>query len=519
MRIATWQRIALVAFSAGLQVVIFPIAGPLPVWRSWLAWIALTPLLLAILVPGKDGRPLSIWQSTHLAYLGGSLFYAGNCYWIYQTMYLYAGVNKPVALVLLLLFSLYLGLYHALFGFLLRLAAGDGRRIGLALLASPFLWVAVELARAHITSFPWDQLGMSQIDHPRLVSVAPFAGVYAVSFLLAAASAVIAAMLLLPRKQWATPATAFVFLLIALFAVPLPRSSAYASQSAVLLQPNGQQNDDRAWTGIGYAQQMQQFIALSEHPPLGPQEQASADVIIWPESPSPLFEQDPRFQAAAAQLARATGSALILGNVARAQSPGQTAVYNSASFFTSEGQPAGRYDKIHLVPFGEYIPFQELLTFARALTANAGDMSPGRERVMFSNQGHRYGVFICYESIFADEVRQFAKNGAGVLVNISDDGWYGDTSAPWQHLNMARMRAIENNRWLLRDTNSGVTATIDPTGKLVASAPRHAETAIRVPFAFVNETTFYTRHGDVFACAVTLIGVVFLCFSQFKRAS
>ena len=152
------------------------------------------------------------------------------------------------------------------------------------------------------------------------------------------------------------------------------------------------------------------------------------------------------------------------------------------------GRFVGRYDKIHLVPFGEYIPFSHLLFFARKLTGKCQSSTRGEDRKVFGSPrraaGHRYGVFICYEAVFAEEVRQFAANGAEVLVNISDDGWYGDTSAPWQHLNIARMRAIENRRWLLRDTNNGVTAAIDPYGRVRQSIPRHEEDALPAQYGF-----------------------------------
>jgi len=189
--------------------------------------------------------------------------------------------------------------------------------------------------------------------------------------------------------------------------------------------------------------------------------------------------------------------------------------YNSAFIIAPDGSRLGRYDKIHLVPFGEYIPFQNLLTFAHKLTGRVGLFTRGTERNAFllatqNQEKHRYGVFICYEAVFADEVRQFARHGAEVFVNISDDGWYGDTSAPWQHLNMARMRAIENRRWLLRDTNSGVTAVIDPYGRVRQSIPRHQTGELEAEFGFRNDLTFYTVHGDVFAwlCVFLSLGMV-----------
>src|SRR5258708_17746495 len=163
--------------------------------------------------------------------------------------------------------------------------------------------------------------------------------------------------------------------------------------------------------------------------------------------------------------------------------------YNSAMIFGADGAHVGRYDKIHLVPFGEYIPFKNLLTFAHKVTGKVSDFSRGREHTVFrlvDQQGrtHRYSIFICYEAVSADEIRHFARNGAEVLVNISDDGWYGDTSAPWQHLNMTRMRAIENRRWLLRDTNNGVTAAIDPYGRGRQSIPRRHADALPAQHGF-----------------------------------
>jgi apolipoprotein N-acyltransferase len=199
--------------------------------------------------------------------------------------------------------------------------------------------------------------------------------------------------------------------------------------------------------------------------------------------------------------------------------------YNSAVIVAPDGARVGRYDKIHLVPFGEYIPFERLLFFAHKLTGKVSKFDRGDAHKVFiltgsNGQRHRYGVFICYESVFADEVREFAQMGAEVLVNISDDGWYGDTSAPWQHLNMARMRAIENRRWLLRDTNNGITAVIDPYGRVRQSIPRHQTDALPAQFTFRSDVTFYTAHGDVFAlaCAALAMGLVGWSVRKLLRA-
>jgi apolipoprotein N-acyltransferase len=190
-------------------------------------------------------------------------------------------------------------------------------------------------------------------------------------------------------------------------------------------------------------------------------------------------------------------------------------VFNSASLVSPTGVWDGRYDKIHLVPFGEYVPFASIFSFAGGLTQAVGNFTHGTSRVPLQADGQKLGVFICYESIFPDEVRQLAKQGAQVLVNVSNDGWYGDSGAWAQHLNQARMRAVENHRWLLRDTNTGLTASIDPYGRVVAHLERKTRSALAAPYALVNATTFYSQHGDWFAylCAIISIGVLITRFS------
>jgi len=246
-------------------------------------------------------------------------------------------------------------------------------------------------------------------------------------------------------------------------------------------------------------------------------------LVVWPESPAPFIEQDARFQQALKSIAHEAQAPLVVGNIGMDYSAEDRSwrTFNSALVVSADGARVGRYDKIHLVPFGEYIPFKNLLFFARKLTGQVSNFSRGTDRKVFilpssNGERHRYGVFICYESVFADEVRPFAQLGAEVLVNISDDAWYGDTSAPWQHLNMARMRAIENRRWLLRDTNNGITAVIDPYGRVRQSIPRHQTDALPARYAFRNDVTFYTAHGDVFGWLCVLLSFVVVAWSGRK---
>jgi apolipoprotein N-acyltransferase len=169
------------------------------------------------------------------------------------------------------------------------------------------------------------------------------------------------------------------------------------------------------------------------------------------------------------------------------------------------------------VPFGEYTPYKPLFFFVGHLLDDLVFV-PGTHRTLLEDGGHRYGVFICYESIFGDDLRNFARTGAEVLVNISDDGWYGDTSAQWEHLDMVRMRAIENHRWIIRATNTGITASIDPYGRVIATLPRSIRSSIDVGFGYRDDMTFYTRHGDWFAWVCAITTIVWLALALGGRA-
>ncbi len=544
MRPVPLRACGLAVLSALLQLLPFPLAGPVPAWRRFFCWFCLLPLLYALGSRDAEGRPLTLSQSSLIGYICGICWFCGNCYWIYQTMFLYGGLPAPVALGILILFSLYLGLYFALFGFcfaLLRTTVSERTAISL----SPLLWVAVELARARVTGFPWDLLGYTQVDSAFFTRLAPWTGVMGLSLVVAAVNAV---WLWTPKhalqQGWVRPLRMSV--LIAVFAAGFsskpPRYTPTAT--AVLLQDNlrvGAEAHESSASASEMPSETQShmladFSARTLNPARAPQlseigsasENASRQaspkasnlsgdalsprIILWPEAPTTFMSADPQFRAAVGQVARAAQAPLVVDAVGQGTVPnhgGHFDEFVSASFFLPDGAFAGRYDKMHLVPFGEYTPYKQLFFFAGHLLDGL-NFVPGTERRLFSVDGHRYGVFICYESIFGDEIREFAASGAQVLVNLSDDGWYGDTSAPWEHLDMARMRAIENRRWLLRDTNTGFTASIDPAGRIVSCMPRHIRGAIEVPFGYKEELTFYTRHGDWIGwlCAIAVTGVL-----------
>ncbi len=515
MRAISKPAWGLAAASGILQALVFPQPS-----LAFLSWVALAPLLLALAPKGKQGEAspsetvesLSPMQGFLLGYASGVIWYLGSCYFIFHVMHKYGGLPAPVAAVLLALFCLYLALYHGVFGALFVLLArtpalGGGRAIALA----PVLWVAVELARTRVTGIPWNLLGTAQVDNIPLARLATVTGVYGVSFAIVLVNAAFAVAFLLPRARRRVMQVAAVGAALALQAGVLAKPEpAAATHMAVLVQQNLPTDDSVAWTAEKFAATLDDFRALSR----SGAEQASLPreprLIVWPESPAPFFGVDPNFRRPVSALAVETGAWVLTGNLGTrpsAQRERDSEVLNSASMVSPQGEWTARYDKIHLVPFGEYVPFQKLLGFARALTSEVGDFARGSERTVFTLDGKKLAVFICYESIFPDEVRQFAAGGAQAFVNISNDGWFGETGAPGQHLNMARMRAIENRRWVLRATNTGITASIDPDGRVVARAERNQRLALPAPYAFVSGTTLYTRHGDWFAYACAIIAV------------
>jgi apolipoprotein N-acyltransferase len=539
MRSIHFSAWLLVALSALLQILIFPLPG-----LYILSWFALAPLVLAVLHARPAGeleidgsvklRAASPGQAFLLAYVCGVLWFAGTCYWIFGTMRQFGGMSTPLALLALFLFCLYLGLYLGLFGLLLGLMAGPGRDNRRALVAAPFLWVATELARTRITGFPWNLLGTAQVDNVPLCRIATWTGVYGISAEIVLVNVAVAAAFLVPRQKRAA------LLVAALAAAAVLQSGqlvepppAVGNREALLVQQNipiavrwspdyfdRTLNDLTSLTLKSVADSAAQ--ASTGQAPSGQSSTTKPDLIIWPESPAPFYTSDPRFRTAISEMARRAGTWVVTGSIGTApatKSGAHELIFNSAVIVSPRGEWTGRYDKVHLVPFGEYLPFPSLFSFAGGLSKEVGEFEPGGSRVPLDATDEKLGVFICYESVFPDDVRQFASQGAQVFVNISNDGWYGDSGAWSQHVNQTRMRAIENERWVLSAANTGLTGSIDPYGRMVVRAPRKDRTTLVAPYALTYVTTFYSRHGDWFAmlCAIISLGALVERFAFSKN--
>jgi apolipoprotein N-acyltransferase len=460
-------------------------------------------------------------QGFLLGYVCGIIWYAGTCYWIYDTMRQYGGLSTAEALLALFLFSCYLGLYHGLFGLLVCLLAGSGRDFRRPLVIAPFLWVAVELARTRITGYPWNLLGIAQVDNLALDRIAGSTGVYGISFEIALVNVALAAAFLVPREKRSALLVAALAAAAVLQAGRLVDAPpAKADHAALLVQQNIPVGVD--WTSATQQQTLNGLTALTEKS-VANSAGVKVDLVVWPESPAPFLTNDAGFRQSVSAMTRNTTSWTVVGAIGSSPAAGTNAqpssLFNSAALISPQGEWTARYDKIHLVPFGEYLPFPSIFSFAGGLTKEVGEFQRGASRSPLDAGDQRLGLFICYESIFPDEVRQFSNNGAQVFVNISNDGWYGDSGAYAQHLNQTRMRAIENNRWLLSATDTGVTAAIDPWGRVVAQIPRKERTALLAPYGLTSVTTFYARHGDWFAfgCAIISLGALLSRFTFLKK--
>lgn len=468
--------------SAALLVLVFPQFD-----LVWLAPAALTPLLIAC---ARERRWL--WRFA-FGYAAGVVYWFGLCNWIAWTLAHHAGVNDVAAWLLFALFCLakaaQMGVFAALGGVLWRSK--------FALPAIAALWVAIEWTHSY-TGFEWLNLGNAGSDMSFPLRLAPITGVWGISFVFALLSAGVASLILRrPRLQ-----ILWMLLLPTLFFLPDVPAQQRGDASAILVQPNI--DDEADWTPELLRSTEQQLTFLSLSPVVGGGEKT--DLIVWPEMPAPFYDTDPEFLGMVASTAKTAHAAVLTGIVAHAP---DGAPLNSALLMGANGNAISRYDKVNLVPFGEFVPWPFGLA-TRKVSSEAGDFKAGKRIVVSPLDSHRIGVFICYESVFPSYIRQFAASGAEALFNISNDSWFGKSQARYQHLRIVRMRAAENSRWILRATDNGITAAIDPAGRVVRAAQEYTELSARLRYRYRRDLTFYTKHGDWFVLVCALIAAATL---------
>jgi len=481
-------NLILALFSSALLIVCFPRFN-----LTWLAPVALAPLLVAA---ARESRPMRRFL---LGWAAGAVYWFGVCYWIRIVLAVHAEMSNGQAWAMFVLFCIAKALHMAFF----TLLAGILMRRWWAVPAVAALWVAIEVTHGPL-GFAWLAVGNAGVDMGIPMRLAPFTGVYGLSFIFLMMSTALAlAVLRRPRMEllWLTP----ILLLILLPAMPAPEAG---KEAALLVQPNISETEE--WTSDTLTQTIREQAALTlrgdlehtGHPP---------SILVWPEVPAPFYyDDDVQFREYTDHLARMSNAYLLLGTVSHTASG---APLNSAELISSAGSPVSRYDKVNLVPFGEFVPWP-FHYLANKVSSEVGDFAAGKQVVVSSTGSHRIGTFICYESVFPNFVRKFAANGAEVMFNISNDGWFGQSAARQQHLNLVRMRAAENRRWILRSTNDGITAAIDPAGRLRATLPSNIRAALYAGFTYISTLTPYTRWGDWFPAFCVLFTTFCLVASK-----
>lgn len=469
---------------------------------SLLAWIAVALLMLASI----GAKPA---ESLLYGFLHGLVFIPISVPWIDTVMQQYGNIDPWSSAGIFGLLAIRDGIIFSVFSLGVALAARKSRE--LACVLAPFLWVALEFfdARVPIFNFPWDLLGYAASGNLAFLQLTTIAGIYGLSFVVASYGSLLAyAAMERTRRAWtACIATSAILVLIGVcggYFVPASR----ARYTAHLVQTNFPQSESYPsnWMQL-HAAELDEIDRMSV---------AAAKklpgMIVWPEVPAPFSFQDGAFKTLAARVASDSGENFLVGVVDSTQADGKWEAANAAVLLNPSGQRTFTYDKIHLVPFGEYVPLRHLLSFAGRLTADISDFTPGTAYAIGKLPGGTFGVFICYEAVFPGEVRHFAANGAELLITISNDGWFGHSAARPQHLMMARVRAVESRRWLLRDTNNGYTASFDPYGRLVAEMAPDIRGELDAPYDFRSGLTIYARFGDWFAwlCVILSGGLLVL---------
>ena len=467
------------------------------------AWAALAPLIVSVSLRVSAPR-YTAWAAFRLGLSTGMVFFTGALYWTVAVMTTYGGLSTPLAVAASGLLAGYLALYIGLVAVLIGAAV---RRFGIggAWLA-PVFWVGAEWTRGvAFGGFPWVPLGSSQTTVLPVAQLASVTGVYGVSLLVALVGTA-AAVIALTRRRAQLIGAAGAFLLLAAVSVfgamrlsSQPLTSAGTPMRIGLVQgniPQDQKWDDRYRDAI-----IARYMGLSRNAIV-----SGAQVVVWPEASTPFFlNRESALSEPIRRLAMDTRTPFLIGT----DDADGTRIFNAASVIRADGGPGGSYKKIHLVPFGEFVPLKKLLFFIGPLVEAVSDFSAGTEATVLDfGNGARAGVAICYESTYPGLTRAFANNGANLLMVITNDAWFGTSSAAFQHFEMGAMRAIETGRYLVRAANTGITAAVDPYGRVIARAGMFDALSITADVRLLDGTTIYDRIGDLvgwLAAAVTLV--------------
>ncbi|MBI4411185.1 MAG: apolipoprotein N-acyltransferase [Deltaproteobacteria bacterium] len=484
---------------------------------GWLAWIYLIPLFIAL-------HRLYGARRFFASFFSALIFYLGSLYWLIAAMKNFGGLSLWESCGVLFLITLILSFYFAVS---LSLACRIHERTGLPLflLSASFL-MAADFLRTYfpVGGFPWSLPAYSQGAYLPYFQWVDVTGVYGLNFLVYLVNGLLAEIVSAVFRRTEKDHLINRFAILILLAMLSFFGSYWQSRKTEEVSDAGetvqvaliQGNIDQElkWDPKKAQRHLRKYLDLSDRAV-----QDAADLVIWPETAFPytvdlsilsvkqIFDRD------------SFPVPIIFGAVGEwpVVAPAEPMVYNSAFLLGQDMDVRQVYHKQHLVPFGEYVPMREWLTFARRLTTAVGDFTPGNKFTLLENGSLKIGTLVCYEDIFPDLARGFAKTGANLLVNITNDAWYGDSSAQYQHLVFSQFRALENRRPLLRATNTGITAVIDPRGELLNWLPPFKEGILLKRVPLEAQTTLYGVLGDFVGWLSVIFSVAVFGFSLFKR--
>lgn len=503
--------------AASLSSILLSLA--FPTYNLWpLAWVALFPLFFAI----HNKTPL---QSFWIGWFQGIIFYLITLKWIINTMVNYGNLPLFISVPLLILLAMYLALYNALFCFSLSYLS---RQKAHNPLYAAFIWVSLEYLRAHLLSgFPWASLAYSQFKFLSIIQIADITSIYGISFLIVLINALLYLFLdyfycFQSEKTNYTLLKNNFIVAVLLFSITIGygfwRNSYFMdttgkkSLKVALIQGNIEQEhkwDTRFQKQVYNTYQKMTLNAAKKNP----------DLIVWPEAATPFyFPNNQVYKKNLLKLGKKSRSYILFGSPRYEVNQNDITLFNSAFLISPDNKTIGQYDKIHLVPFGEYVPFKKILFFVDKMVTGIGNFGTGIEYFVFSLQDWKFSVLICFEVIFPDLARHFVKNGAEFLINITNDAWFGKSAAPYQHISMVVFRAIENRRPVIRAANTGISGIVDKRGKIKDQTDIFIRAQIIgniIPEK--NYQTFYTHYGDVFAISVLLFTIVFIILKTYGQ--
>lgn len=491
--------------SAALLILSFPNFD-----LEFLTWIALIPFFYSI-----EGKTLK--ASFKLGFLTGFFSFLGILYWVVIAVHRYGNIPLIPSILILFLLVAYLSLYWGVFSFLMQFLR---LKMGLkSLIFIPFLWVTLEYVRSFfLTGFPWANLGHSQYLNLPFVQMAEITGVYGLSFVIMMVNITLYLFLYywpkkaLPKYEiLISISLLLIFYLYGYLRIEMVDRETVGNPPLTIGLVQGNIDQSIKWEESFQRETLNIYEKLSLQVA-----EKKPDLILWPETATPFFFQDAtEYQPLILNIPKKTGAFLLFGTPSYKVEMGKIHHYNSALLISPSGQIIGKYDKIHLVPYGEYVPLGEYIPLG-PLGEGIGNFKPGKEIYNFSLPQGKFGVLICFEIIFPDLCRKFVKQGANFLVTITNDAWFGKTSAPYQHLTMATFRAIENRVFIARAANTGISGFIDPAGRIIKQSGLFTEETLVGNIRLSRKKTFYTRYGDLFALLCSTLSILLLIVQKGK---